>query len=258
MIKKIKQFIALTAMIIVTTTTAETLPICQSGLCENLENSQEVCAGRQEALTPLVVDPTSSCMCDCAAILVNSNETLSLIAQKRTVKVLPHIQVEAPLSYLHGYEKVTKPYNYSAPTGWVILDAVFEKTYQNGDAGLIFLNKHQNGFDLLSDDDIKGAYDATIAYLHQQDLPKYQQTRLTRKIEKKRRAHRKALFKANIGFSAIDYAVYAQGAGYYRWQPAKIKGYLKVTELYVGNDARSLQNALIHYVDQEVVALQQQ
>ncbi|HDN26495.1 MAG TPA: hypothetical protein ENG03_05265 [Thioploca sp.] len=256
--KKLKQFTALTIMAAATTATAETLPLCEPGFCENLENVQYICAARQEALVPLVVDPKTSCMCDCAAILVKSNDTLSLIAQKRTVKVLPHIQVEAPHSYWRGYGKVTKPYNYSAPTGWVILEAVFETTYQNGDAGLIFLDKHQNGFDLLSLDEINRAYDAAIAYLHQQDLPKSLQNRLTRKIEKKRRAHRKALFKANIGFSAIDYAVYAQGAGYYSGQPAEIKGYLKVTEQYVGNDSRTLRAALMRYVEQEVAVLQQQ
>ncbi|RKZ78024.1 MAG: hypothetical protein DRR19_27080 [Candidatus Parabeggiatoa sp. nov. 1] len=255
---KLKQFTALTIMAAATTATAETLPLCEQGFCESLENIQDICAARQEALMPLVVDPKTSCMCDCAAIWeqdVTNTDSLSFVGHQRTVKVLPHIQAQAGENSWYGYGKVTKKYNYVAPSGWVITTVDFEQTYQSGNAGLIFLDKHQNSFDLLSLDEINRAYKAAIAYLHQQDLPKYLQNRLTRKIEKKRKAHRKALFKTNIGFSAIDYAVSAQGAGYYRWQPAEIKGYLKVTEQYVGNDSRTLRAALMRYVKQEVAAL---
>jgi hypothetical protein len=250
----------LTALVAVTTATAETLPLCKHRFCESLENIQGICAARQEALVPLVVDPQTSCMCDCAAIweqTVTDTDSLSFIGRQRTVKVLPHIQVQASEGYFF-YGKVTKPYNYVAPAGWVIIEADLEVTYQNGEnAGVSFTEKHQHGFDLLSLDEINRAYDVAINYLHQQGLKKYWQHRLTRQLEEKRNAHHQALFKANIGFSAVDYAAYAQGAGYYRSEPATLKGYLKVTEQYVGNDFATLKAALKHYVDQEVALLQQ-
>jgi hypothetical protein len=252
---QLKPIIAFTVMAAATTATAETARLCDPGFCESLENTKEVCAARQEALVPLVIDSKNSCMCDCAAILVNSSDTLSLVGQTRTVKVLPNIKVEASYSLRNGFEKVTEPYKYAAPAGWVITDAVFEEIYKNGDAGVMYLKKDQHGFDLLSLAELKQAYNAAIAYLNQQGLREYQRNRITSRLVKKRNVHEKALFKANIGFSGVRYAVSAQGSGYYRWQPAEIHGYLKVTEQYVGNDPRSLQTALMRYVDEEVAAL---
>jgi len=252
--KNLKLVVAILIIVVTNTVIAKPLlPLCEQEFCENLENIGELCDALHKDFVPITVDPQTSCKCDCGLILPETTETVVYVNQKdRVIRVLP-TQVQAD-SNCYWCKKVTGVHKYKVPPGWIILEAEFEETKQNGhDTGIEFLNRQPYGFDLLSDIDIRNAYNAAIDTLLDKGLPENHP--LIRKMKNKREAHRKARFNTNIGFGVVEYAIYADGYSSDGENPAKIEGHLKLTEQYVGNSFSELQAAIKQYVNQELAKL---